>query len=140
MACNHFPWTSHTVGRRRAWHATIAFGQKHMVRLRRVWHAIIHLGHHIELQNVECFMLLSSLNLTHDRTTSGIACPHVPWATNTVRRHRARHSILAVRQYTRSDDVVHGMLSLTLESTYGQTTSSVTCHHHRFYEKCLLTH
>ena len=113
---------------------------KHMVRLRRVWQEIIYLGQHIQLKNVECFMLSSSLDFTHSRTTSGMACPHVPWAANAVRRHQARHSNIALGQHTRLDDVVHGMLSLTLDSTHGQTTSSVTCHHHRFHEKCLLTH
>ena len=112
---------------------------KHMVRLRRVWHAIIYLGQHIQLKNVNCFMLSSSLDFTHSRTTLGMAWLHVPSAANTV-RHRARHSIIALGQHTRLDDVVHDMLSLPLDSTHGQTTSSVTCHHHRFYEKCLLTH
>ena len=122
VACHHFLW------------------EKHMVRLRRVWHAIIYLGHHIQLKNVECFMLSSSLDFTHGRTTSVMAWPHVPWAANTVRRHWARHSIVALGQHRRLDDVVHGMLSLNLDSTNGQTTSSVICHHDRFYEKCLLTH
>ena len=122
VACHHCLWA------------------KHMVRLRRVWHAIIYLGHHIQLKNVNWFMLSSSLDFTHSRTTSGMACPHVPWAANAVRRHQAKHFSIALGQHTRLDDVVHGMLSLTLDSTYGQTTSSVTCHHHRFHEKCLLTH
>ena len=65
-ACHHFLW------------------EKIMVRLRRVWHAIIYLGQHIQLKNVERFMLSSSLDFTQSRTTSGMACPHVPWAANTV--------------------------------------------------------
>ena len=75
--------------------------EKHMVRLRRVWHAIIYLGHHKQLKKVECFMLLSSLDFTHGRTTSGMACLHVPYEENPVRRHRARHSIIALEQHTR---------------------------------------
>ena len=112
---------------------------KHMVRLRRVWQEIIYLGQHIRLKNVERFMLSLSLDITHSRTTLGMTWLHVPWTANFV-RHRARHSIIALGQHTRLDDVVHGMLSLTLDSRHGHTTSSVTCHHHRLYEKCLLTH
>ena len=121
-ACHHHPWTTYKVRRRRA------------------LHVIIHFGLHLWSKHIERVMLSSSLDFTHGRTTSGMACPHVPWAANTVRRHRARHSIIALRKNMRLDDVVHGMLSLTLASTHGQTTSSVTFHHHRFYEKCLLTH
>ena len=121
VACHHCLWA------------------KHMVGLRRVWHAIIYFGQHIQLKNVDCFTLSSSLDITHSRTTLGMTWLHVPWAANTV-THRARHSIIALGQHTRLDDVLHGMLSLTLDSIHGQTTSRVTCHHHRFYEKCLLTH
>ena len=51
VACYHCPWT------------------EHMVRWRRAWHAIIYLGHHIQFKNIECFMLSSSLDFTHGRTT-----------------------------------------------------------------------
>ena len=83
VACHHCLWA------------------KHMVRLRWVLQEIIYLGQHIQLKNVERFMLSLSLDFTHSRTTSGMACPHVPWAENTVRRHRARHSIIALEQHTR---------------------------------------
>ena len=56
---------------------------------------------------------------------SGVACNHIPWSTHTVEKSRAFHAIVAFGQQTRLDDVVHGMLSLTLDSTHGQTTSSV---------------
>ena len=111
MACHHCLWA------------------KHMVRLRRVWQEIIYLGQHIQLKNVERFMLLSSLDFTHSRTTSGMACPHVPWAANAVRRHQARHSIIALGQHTRSDDVACVMLSLPWDRTHGQTASGVACKH-----------
>ena len=49
--------------------------EKDMVRLRRVWHAIIYLGQHIQLKNIERFMLSSSLDFTQSRMTSCMACP-----------------------------------------------------------------
>ena len=82
-ACYHFPWTEHTVRRRRA------------------WHAIIYLGLHIQSKDVERVMLSSSFDFTHGRTMSGMTCTHVPWAANTVGRRRARHAIITLRQHTR---------------------------------------
>ena len=45
------------------------------------------------------------------------------------RQHRAWHSITALGQHTRSNDVVLGMTSRHLDSTHGRTTSDVACHH-----------
>ena len=45
------------------------------------------------------------------------------------RQHRVWHDITTVGEHTRSDDVEHGITSLPLESTHGQTTSGVACHH-----------
>ena len=63
VACHHRLWTAHTVERRRAWHAIIAFGQHKRLndvgrgmlsspfgstngRTRRAWHGITALGLH----------------------------------------------------------------------------------------------
>ena len=64
VACHHNPWKAHTVKRRQAWHAIIAFGLadtagRHRashaiiafgladtVGRRRAWHAIFALGQH----------------------------------------------------------------------------------------------
>ena len=61
VACHHLLWTAQTVGRRRAWHAIIAFGQH-----RRS--AVIGRG-----------MPSLPLNNPHGRTTSGVACHNRRW-------------------------------------------------------------
>uniref|UniRef100_A0A494G8E2 Uncharacterized protein n=1 Tax=Solanum lycopersicum TaxID=4081 RepID=A0A494G8E2_SOLLC len=47
----------------------------------------------------------SSLDSTHGRTTSGMACHHSTWMPNKVERFRAWHAIIAFGQHTRSNDV-----------------------------------
>ena len=42
------------------------------------------------------------------------------------RQRRARQEIIALRQYTRSNDIGCGM---PLDGKHGRTTSGVTCHH-----------
>ena len=111
VARHHCPWTAHTVERRRAWHAIIAFGQ------------------HTRSNDVGRGMTSPPLDNTHGRPTSGMACHHRLWAAHTVERRRARHDITALRQYTRSDDVRSGMTSPPLGSTHDRTTSGVACHH-----------
>ena len=95
------------------------------------------------------------LNSTHGQTTLGVACHHHLWAAQTVGRRRAWHSIVArgrqisrmtssvechhllwachaiisFRQHRQSDDVGRGMPSPPLDSTYGQMTLGVACHH-----------
>ena len=66
VACHNIPWTTHMVGRRRAWHAIIAFVQ------------------HTRSNNVGRGMPSSPSGSTHDRTTSGVACHHCRWAAHTV--------------------------------------------------------
>ena len=111
VACYHRPWTANTVERRRVWHAIIAIGQ------------------HRQSDGVGHGMPSSPLGNTDGRTASGVACHHRPWTTHTVERRRAWHTIIAIRQHTRSNDVGHGKTSPPLDSTHGRTTSGVACHH-----------
>ena len=107
VVCPHRLWVAHTVERRRAWRAIIAFGQ------------------HIRSIDVGCGMPSSPLDSTHGCTTSGVACHHRLWAAHTVERHRAWHDITSLGLHTRSDDVKHRMLSHPLDSTHGRVTSGV---------------
>ena len=65
----------------------------------------------------------------HGRTTSVVKCHHHLWAAHTIERRRAWHAIIALMQYTRSNNVGNDMPSPSLESTHGGTTSGVACHH-----------
>ena len=69
------------------------------------------------------------LDRMHGRTTSGVACHHRLWATQTVERCRALHDIIALGRQTRSNDVRRDIPSPPLDSTHGRTTSGVACHH-----------
>ena len=144
VACHHRLWAAPTIGRRRAWHAIIAFGQHtqsnevgcgmpsssfgsidgstasgvacnhrlwpaHTVERRQAWHAIIIFGQHTRLKNVGRGMPSSPLGSTYGRTTSGMACHHSPWTTNTIEQRRAWHDIIAFGQHTQSNDVGRGM-------------------------------
>ena len=111
VECHHRLWTAHTVRRRRAFHAIIAFGQ------------------HTRLNDVRHGMPSSPLDSTHGRTTSNVACHHRIWEAHTVERRQAWQSITANGQHTPSNDVARGMTSPPLDSTHGRTTSCVTCHH-----------
>ena len=111
VACHHRLWAAHTVERRREWHHITAFGP------------------HTRSNDVGCGMPSSPLGSTHGRTTSGVACHHSTWTTNTIEQSRAWHAITAFGQHTRSNDVERGMPSWPLDSTHGRTTSGVACHH-----------
>ena len=111
MASHHCLWTACTVGRRRACHAIMSFGQH--TRSNNVWHG----------------MPSSPLGSTNGRTTSGVACHHSAWTTHTIEQRWTWHDITAFGQHTRSNDVGRGMPSSPLGSTHGRTTSGVTCHH-----------
>ena len=69
------------------------------------------------------------LDNTHGWTASGIKCHHRLWEAHTIERCRARHAIVALGRQTWSNDVGRGMPTLPLDSTHGQTTSGMTCHH-----------
>ena len=111
MACHHSPWAAQTVGRRRAWHAIIAFGQ------------------YTRSNDVGRGMLSSPLVSINGQTTLAVACHHRLWAAHTGERRRACRAIIAFGQQIRLIDVGRGMPSSPLRSTHGQTTSSVACHH-----------
>ena len=68
----------------------------------------------------------SLLVSTHMRTTSNIACHHVPWTTYTVRRHQVWHSIVSLGLHTRSGNVERGMPKYPLDNTHGQTILGTT--------------
>ena len=146
VACQHHLWVAHRVERRRAWHASIAFGQ------------------HTRSKDVELGMTSPPLDRAHGRTTSGATCHHRLWKEHMVEQSRAWHAIItfgqhtrlnyvgcvmpssplyseygrttsgvaciiAFGQHTRSNDVGRGMPSWPLDSTHGRTTSGVACHH-----------
>ena len=66
VACNHRPWTAHTVVQRRAWHDLTALGQ------------------HTRLDYVGRDMTSPLLDSTHGRTTSAVACHHCLWVAHTI--------------------------------------------------------
>ena len=127
VACYNGPWTAHTVERHQAWNAIIALR----------WQT--------RSNDVRRDMLLPPLASTYSRTTSGMACHHRLWTTHDQQR-RVWHDSAAFGQHTRSNirrdmrspplnntqsnDVGRGMPSSPLDSSHGQTTSSVACHHH----------
>ena len=111
VACHRRLKAAHTVERRQAWHAIIAFGLADTVGQRRAWHAII------------------ALNSKHGRTTSGVAYHHRLWAAQTVGQHWALHAIITFGQHTQSKDVGRGMPSSPLGSTDDRMTSGVTCNY-----------
>ena len=76
VACHHHLWAAHTVERRWAWHAIIAFGLADTVRRRRAWHAIIALGQQTWSNDVGRGMPSLPLGSTAGRTASGVACHH----------------------------------------------------------------
>ena len=129
VACQHHVWAAHTVKRRRAWHASIAFGQ------------------HTRSKDVERGMTSPPLDSAHGRTTSGATCHHRLWKAHRVERRRAWHANITFGQHTRSNDVgrgipaspldstwskdvVRGITSPPFDSAHGRTTSSTICHHH----------
>ena len=75
------------------------------------------------------------LDSTHGRTTSGVTCQHPLWTAHTIERRRAWYDITALRQNTWSNDVGRDMASRPLNSTHGQTTLGVACHHHLWAAK-----
>ena len=78
VVCHHSPWTAHTVGRRQALHASIAFGK------------------HTRSNDVGRGLPSSPLGSTHSRPMSGVACHHRLWEAQTAERRRAWHAIIAL--------------------------------------------
>ena len=110
VACHHHLWKAQKVGRCRARHAIVAFGQ------------------HTRSNYVGRGMPSSPLGSKNGRTTSGVACHHHLWSAHTVERRRALHASIALRQHTQSKDIGRGMTSPSFDSTHDRTTSGVTCH------------
>ena len=129
MACHHRVWAAHTVERRRAWHAIIAFGLADTVGRSWAWHAIIALGRQTRSNDIGRGMPSLPLGSTDGQTASGVACHHRLWPAHTIKRRRAWHAIIAFGEHTRSNDVGHCMPSSPLGITHGRTTSGVACHH-----------
>ena len=142
VACHHRLWAAQTVERRLALHAITALGLharsndvgRGMTspplgsthgRQRRAWHDIVAFGQHTWSDNVGRGMPSSPLGSTHGRTTSGVACHHSPWTTNTVERRQALHAITAFGQHTRSYNVGRGMPSSPFDGKHSRTTSGV---------------
>ena len=113
------------VGLCQAWHAIMAFIQDTRSNNVGRGNAIIAFRMYTRSDDVVHDMLSSPFESTHDRTTSGMACPHGSLAAQMVRRRRAWHAIIAIlaEQTVRS-----GIPSSPLGSTRSQTTSGVTCH------------
>ena len=90
VALHHRPWTTRTVGRRRAWYDITALRRTHSqttsgvtchhrlwtthsVKRHRVWHAIITVGQHTRSNDVGRVMTSPPLDSTPGRTTSGVS-------------------------------------------------------------------
>ena len=102
VECHHRLWTARTIGRRRACHAIIAFGQ------------------HTRSNDIRHSMPSSPLGSTNGRRTSRVACHNLLWAAQTYEEHHALHDIIALGLHVRSDDVRCGMISPPLDSTHGR--------------------
>ena len=111
MVCHHRNWTTFTrlnnVGRGINHNLCIAY------TVRRCWtcHSIITHGKHTRLDDVSL-----SNAITH-------------WTAHTIGLHRLCYEIMALRQHTRSNDIVKGMLLSHLGITHGRMTSGVRCCH-----------
>ena len=131
VPCHDRLWPAHTIERRQAWHAIIAFG-KHK-RSKDV------ARQHKWSNNITCCMTSSPLDYTYGRTTSGVECHHFPWTAHTVgnvgrgmtsppfasiqgRQRRAWHDITALDKHTWSDDVGRGTTSPPFDYTHDRTT------------------
>ena len=65
-------------------------------------------------------MPLPPFDSTFRQTTSGVACHHRRWVSDTIERRRACHAITAFGQHTCSDYVGRGMTSMPLDNTHGR--------------------
>ena len=110
LACPCSPWTTHTVGRRWAWHAIIALGL-HRVGQRLVLNAIIEVGKHIWSDDRGSRLPLRTFDITHGKMMSDMACNHRPWTAHTKGRCRSWDAIIALVLPTQMDDVGRGMPS-----------------------------
>ena len=107
LACHHRRWAANTDERRRAWHASIAFGQ------------------HTRSKDVERGMTSPPLDSAHGRTTSVARCHHRLWKAHTVERRRAWHAIITFGQHKQSSSVGRCMPSSPMNGEHGRTMSGV---------------
>ena len=117
--------TSHTVERRQAWHAIIAFWAAQTVERHRVSHDFTAVGMHARSDDVERDMTSPLLDSTHGQMTLGVACHHRLWTAHMVERCRAWHATIAIWQYKKANDVGGSMPSPPLDYMHGQMTSGV---------------
>ena len=140
------PWTTHTVRRRQAWHAIIAFGlhtlsdtssveihhrpwKAHMVERHRWWLTITALRLHARSDDVRHAMPSSPFGCTHKLMMSTIACYHHLCKTYTVGRHWEWHAIISLRLHIQMEDVGPCILSSPLESTHSKMMLGMSCNH-----------
>uniref|UniRef100_A0A3Q7IU90 Reverse transcriptase domain-containing protein n=1 Tax=Solanum lycopersicum TaxID=4081 RepID=A0A3Q7IU90_SOLLC len=126
VACHHHPWTAHTVGRHRAWHAISAhehhtqsddvrYGMTSSpldcmhVQRRRAWHDITARGLRARLDDVGRGMTSPPLDSTHAYIVV------LRWAW---------HDITTLGRHTRLNNVGHGMTSSPLDRTHGRMASA----------------
>ena len=140
VACYHRLWT-----RSHSWMASVLAYHHHplmknAVKRRLAWHAIIAFWQHTRSNDVARGITSTPFDNTYGLTTSGVACHHRLWATqsierrppwhaiitvglaHTVRRRRVWHAINALGRQIRTNDVGRGMPSLPLGNTHSITT------------------
>ena len=127
MDCKIRLCAAHTVERRRAWHAIIAFGQH--TRSNDVGHGMpaSPLGS-TRSKDVGRGMTSPPFDSAHGRTTLGATCHHRLRKAHTVERRRVWHAIITFGQHKRSDGVGRGMALSPLDGKHGRTISGVECH------------
>ena len=125
VACHHHPWAAHIIRSRRVWHATIALGKHTWLDgvgrgilssplenihdqttsgvawlYHRAWHSFISFGHHIQWDDIGRNMPSVHFDCTCGRTTSVLACRHVPWVAHTFVGCRMWHANITLGQHT----------------------------------------
>ena len=106
MTCYHRLWTAHTVEKRREWLNITA------LRL------------HAQSDDVGRGMTSPTLDSTHSRMMSGVACHHRLWEAHTIEQCWGWHDINTFGKHLRSKDVGRDMPSPPLDSRHGGTTSA----------------
>ena len=146
ISCHLRIWVTHMVRRCLAWHAIYPFDSahgrttssvacyhglwtEHMIERRQAWHSIIALGKHTRSNDVGHDMLSLHLERKHNRTTSGVACNHLPWTAHTVEWRWVWHAIIAFGLHTHLDSVGLWMTACSLGSIQGRTMSGLGCYH-----------
>lgn len=111
VTCHHHPWAAESVGQRRAWHAIIAHGQHTRSDNVSCGMASLPLDSTTQMDDIGRGIPSSPSDCRRGRTTSGVACYHLPKAAHTV------------------NDFGCLMPSFILGTKHIRTTSGVVCHH-----------